>query len=65
MDDRDARQEAERMGLAVLGTLRVLVDASEHELVHLPTAFERLRETNFRASDQLLRRLLENSARRA
>jgi predicted nucleic acid-binding protein len=28
MDDRDARQEAERLGIPVLGTLRVLVDAS-------------------------------------
>ena len=62
MDDRDARQEAKRLGVPVLGTLRVLVDASEHGLAHLPTAFDRLRGTNFRASEQLLRRLLEHSA---
>lgn len=63
MDDRDARQEATRLGVAVLGTLRVLVDASEHGLAHLPSAFDRLRQTNFRASEQLLKRLLEHSAR--
>jgi predicted nucleic acid-binding protein len=64
MDDRDGRQEAKRLGVPVLGTLRVLVDASEHGLAHLPTAFDRLRGTNFRASEQLLRRLLEHSAHR-
>ena len=61
MDDRDGRQEAERLGVLVLGTLRVLVDASEHSLAHLSTAFDRLRGTNFRASEQLLKRLLEHS----
>jgi predicted nucleic acid-binding protein len=64
VDDRDARQEAVRLGIPVLGTLRVLVDASEHGLAHLPTAFDRLRATNFRASEQLLKRLLDNSAQR-
>jgi predicted nucleic acid-binding protein len=62
MDDRDARQEAKRLGVPVLGTLRVLVDASEHGLAHLSTAFDRLRETNFRATESLLRRLLDHSA---
>ena len=62
MDDRDARQEAKRLGVPVLGTLRVLVDASEHGLAHLSTAFDRLRGTNFRASEQLLKRLLDHSA---
>lgn len=62
MDDRDGRLEAERLGLPVLGTLRVLVDASKHGLTHLSTALDRLRQTNFRASEQLLKRLLEHSA---
>jgi predicted nucleic acid-binding protein len=63
VDDRDARREATRLGVPVLGTLRVLVDASEHGFAHLATAFDRLRETNFRASEQLLKRLLEGPAR--
>jgi predicted nucleic acid-binding protein len=62
MDDRDARREAKRLGVPVLGTLRVLVDASEHGLAHLSTAFDRLRGTNFRANESLLRRLLDHSA---
>jgi predicted nucleic acid-binding protein len=64
MDDRDAREEARRLGVPVLGTLRVLVDASEHGLADLPTAFDRLRQTNFRASEPLLKRLLDHSASR-
>ena len=62
MDDRDAREEAKRLGVPVLGTLRVLVDASEHGLADLSTAFDRLRQTNFRASEPLLKRLLDHSA---
>ena len=62
MDDRDARREAKRLGVPVLGTLRVLVDASEHGHAHLSTAFDRLRGTNFRANESLLRRLLDHSA---
>jgi predicted nucleic acid-binding protein len=65
MDDRDARQEAERRNLPVLGTLRVLADAAEHGFADLAIAFARLRETNFRASEQLLRWLLSQSPRRS
>ena len=62
IDDRDGRREAQRLGVPVLGTLRVLVDASEHGLAQLSTAFDRLRRTNFRATEQLLKRLLDHSA---
>lgn len=58
MDDRDGRREAERRSLAVLGTLRVLADAAEHGLLNLRLVLDRLRQTNFRADEQLLRRLL-------
>jgi uncharacterized protein len=64
VDDRDARHEAQKHGVAVLGTLRVLADASEHGLADLAVAFSRLRKTNFRASDQLLDQLLDYAARR-
>ena len=62
MDERDGRREAERRGVAVLGTLRVLADAAEHHLADLPTAFDRLRQTNFRASEQLMQSLLDRDA---
>ena len=58
MDDRDGRHEAEKRNLAVLGTLRVLADAAEHGFVDLVVALDRLRQTNFRADDQLIQRLL-------
>jgi predicted nucleic acid-binding protein len=64
VDDRDARREAERLGVPVLGTLRVLADASEHGFADLAVAFGRLRQTNFRASDQLLNHLLSHVTRR-
>jgi predicted nucleic acid-binding protein len=58
MDDRDGRREAERRSLAVLGTLRVLADAGEHGFLNLRVALDRLRQTNFRADEQLMQRLL-------
>ena len=64
MDDREGREEARRLGLDVLGTLRVLAGAAEHEGADLAAAFDRLRRTNFRASDELIQRLLEHDAKR-
>lgn len=64
IDERDGRREAERRGLPVLGTLRVLADAAEHGLADLGAAFDRLRRTNFRASEQLLQSLLARHAAR-
>lgn len=64
MDDRDARLEAERRNLPVLGTLRVLADAAEHGLADLPTACDRLRATNFRASEQMFNWLLQSTRQR-
>jgi predicted nucleic acid-binding protein len=58
MDDRDGRREAEKRSLAVLGTLRVLADAAEHGLLNLRVTLDRLRQTNFRADEQLMQRLL-------
>jgi predicted nucleic acid-binding protein len=65
MDDRDGRREAEKRNLVVLGTLRVLADAAEHGFIDLATAFDRLRQTNFRGGEQLLQQLLEHAARRS
>ncbi len=64
MDDREGRQEARRLGLPTLGTLRVLADAAEHGFADLPVAFNRLKQTNFRASEQLIERLLEHDEKR-
>lgn len=61
VDDRDARHEAERLGVPALGTLRVLADGSQHGFADLAVAFARLRQTNFRASNQLLQQLFDDA----
>ena len=61
VDDRDARHEADKLGIPVLGTLRVLADAAEYGFGDLAVAFDRLRQTNFRASEHLLQRLLDRA----
>ncbi len=59
LDDRDARIEASRCNLKVIGTLRVLEDAAQLGLVNLPHALRRLQQTTFRASAKLLQAMLD------
>lgn len=63
MDDRDGRREATSRHLPVLGTLRVVADAAEAKLIDLPDAVGRLRQTTFRASDDLFEWLLSRVVR--
>jgi predicted nucleic acid-binding protein len=65
MDDREGVEEAQRLGLAVTGTLGVLSRAAERGLLSLPAVFEKLRKTNFRASQTVLEFLLVEDARRS
>lgn len=58
MDDWKARREAERREIATIGTLGVLRDAAAQGLVDLPTAFANLRQTSFRAPEDLMTALL-------
>jgi predicted nucleic acid-binding protein len=55
---RAARKMARNLGHRIMGTLAVLELASRRGHVDLPTALARLVKTNFRASPELLRRLL-------
>ncbi|MFZ0961221.1 MAG: DUF3368 domain-containing protein [Terriglobia bacterium] len=64
LDDRDARIEASRRKLRVIGTLRVLEDAAQLGLIDLPHALQRLRQTTFRASAKLLQAMLDRDATR-
>ncbi|MBM4044816.1 MAG: DUF3368 domain-containing protein [Planctomycetes bacterium] len=64
MDDRKGRRESERQGIPTVGTLGVLQDAATLGLVNLPAAFARLRQTSFRAPDDLMTALLEADAKR-
>ncbi|MGH9453426.1 MAG: DUF3368 domain-containing protein [Terriglobia bacterium] len=54
IDEETGRQEARRRNIRTTGTLGVLDDAAERGLVDLGAAIQRLRSTNFRASDSLL-----------
>lgn len=57
IDDRAAAREARRLGLAVTGTLGILVRAAEQGMVDLPSAVERLQGTNFRIHPKILYQL--------
>src|SRR5260221_10615398 len=45
IDEERGRQEAKRRGLSVIGILGVLRDAAERNLIELPLALDRLRQT--------------------
>jgi predicted nucleic acid-binding protein len=64
MDDRRGRQEAEARGLSVAGTLNVLAAAAKRELLDLPTAVARLRQTNFHIAEQIIQQSLKADAAR-
>jgi len=48
----------------VIGTLSVLDAAAAHGWLDLPTMFDRLSQTTFRAPRRLMRAMLEQNARR-
>jgi predicted nucleic acid-binding protein len=64
MDDRRGRRVAESHGLSVVGTVNVLEVAAERELLSLPVAIEKLRETNFHIAERILARALAADAER-
>jgi predicted nucleic acid-binding protein len=59
MDDRDGRREALRRHLRITGTLGVLNEAAERGFIDFATTIERLQQTSFRASPELLHSLLD------
>jgi predicted nucleic acid-binding protein len=64
LDDKQARKAALERGLAVTGTLSVLEAAGQRDLINLPAALERLRQTDFRAPTQLVEDILRRHAER-
>lgn len=58
LDDRVARDAAGTLGLRVMGTLAVLKAGADRGKVNLADTLRRLAQTNFRASPELLRRVL-------
>ncbi len=60
VDDRQARQAAVNLGIAITGTIGILDKAAQTGLIDLRTVIEKLRKTNFHIAEDLIQRLLEN-----
>lgn len=60
IDEREARREATRRRIPVIGTVGILEEAAARGLVELPEALQRLIATNFRID----RRYLDDALRR-
>ena len=58
IDEIVGRKEAQAHGLRVIGTLGILRDAQELNLLDLKTAIERLKATNFRIPSEVVAKLL-------
>lgn len=58
IDERRGRDEAEKRGLRVIGTLGVLASAHERGLVNLVAAVDALRQTSFHINPKLLASVL-------
>lgn len=59
IDETKGRRAAKLHGLRVVGVLGVLLDASLAGICELETAFDKLRQTNFRASESLYQQFIE------
>jgi len=64
IDEPAGRKAAQRQGIRVIGTLRVLYDAAEAGLCDLAQAYERLQHTTFRAHPDLYRAFLDMHSQR-
>ena len=64
VDETNARKEATRRNIPIIGTLGVLSNAAAAGLINLQNALAELRKTSFFASPELILRLLEEDARR-
>lgn len=64
VDDLEARTQASRLGLKVIGTVGVLEMADVKNLASLPSAIERLRSTDFLIAATILEDALARHVRR-
>jgi hypothetical protein len=60
IDDLQGREEAQRRGLRVTGTVGVLREAAVLGLLDLPRALKRLQLTNFYLAPEVLARILKD-----
>jgi predicted nucleic acid-binding protein len=59
IDERRGRKEAQSHGLRVIGTLGILRDAHELNLLDIRAAIQQLQTTNFRIPAEILAKLLD------
>jgi predicted nucleic acid-binding protein len=64
VDDRLARRIAVQRGLRITGTVGILEIAAHRGLLDLPSALQKLRQTNFRIDADVIRHALERDASR-
>jgi predicted nucleic acid-binding protein len=64
MDEKVGTHLARRQGLAVIGTLGILVQAAQHGLVDIEAALARLRATDFRCTPQLFEQARQQAQKR-
>ena len=64
LDELEGREEALRRGLPVAGTVGVLERAAERGFISLPQALQRLGQTNFHITHELLQQALARDAAR-
>jgi predicted nucleic acid-binding protein len=64
IDERAGSEVARALGLSTTGTLGVLDEAARRNLVSLPEALARLKQTSFRYPRLIVERLLKEDARR-
>jgi predicted nucleic acid-binding protein len=58
MDDEEGVSAAREKGLAVTGTLGVLIRAAQRHLLNLAEAFDRVKQTNFRFRRDIMDKFL-------
>ena len=64
LEETDARKEAARRNLPFIGTLGILRQAAELNLISLPSTLARLQQTTFYADPALIQFLLDEDAQR-
>lgn len=64
VDDKQARQAAVDLGIAITGTIGILDKAARESLIDLKTVIGKIQKTSFRINDDLVRKLIEESEKR-
>ncbi|MCP4750025.1 MAG: DUF3368 domain-containing protein [Proteobacteria bacterium] len=61
LDDGQARQAAIKRNLACIGTLRILSEGANFDMIDLKESIGRLKQTTFRASAVLIHQVLDGA----